>query len=210
MKHLLLWGFALACLFACQPNVPEYHIEGSLPSARYDGEWIYLVPMENASQENIDSTRIVDARFSFRGTKEEMKVLRMRVPLRLKLQELLVVTEPGVTSVRIDSISSASGTPQNDALQQWKEHKQRTDREANLLWSALRSSTRSEDSLRILLSRDSLQEKIHDFNRAFLKEHPAHTTAGKFLDRIIRPTLPEEQERPARLDRPREKHDEKR
>ena len=55
-----------------------------------------------------------------------MKVLRMRILLRLKFQELLVVTEPGVTSVRIDSISSASGTPQNDALQHWKDRKQKT------------------------------------------------------------------------------------
>lgn len=112
MKYLFIGVFTLLCLFACQSNDSQYIIEGTLPTAQQDGEWIYLAPMENASIENIDSTRIENARFTFQGTGEEMKVLRMRILLRLKFQELLVVTEPGVTSVRIDSISSASGTPQ--------------------------------------------------------------------------------------------------
>ena len=38
--------------------------------------------------------------FPRNGRRDE--VLRMRILLRLKFQELLVVTEPGVTSVRIE------------------------------------------------------------------------------------------------------------
>ena len=97
MKYLFIGVFTLLCLFACQSNDSQYIIEGTLPTAQQDGEWIYLAPMENASIENIDSTRIENARFTFQGTGEEMKVLRMRILLRLKFQELLVVTEPGVT-----------------------------------------------------------------------------------------------------------------
>ena len=96
MKYLFIGVFTLLCLFACQSNDSKYIIEGTLPTAQQDGEWIYLAPMENASIENIDSTRIENARFTFQGTGEEMKVLRMRILLRLKFQELLVVTEPGV------------------------------------------------------------------------------------------------------------------
>ena len=98
MKYLFIGVFTLLCLFACQSNDSKYIIEGTLPTAQQDGEWIYLAPMENASIENIDSTRIENARSTFQGTGEEMKVLRMRILLRLKFQELLVVTEPGVTS----------------------------------------------------------------------------------------------------------------
>ena len=42
---------------ACQSNDSKYIIKGTLPTAQQDGEWIYLAPMENASIENIDSTR---------------------------------------------------------------------------------------------------------------------------------------------------------
>lgn len=191
MKHLFIGAFALISLLACKPEAPEYHIEGNLPSDRYDGEWIYLAPLGDTSADNIDSTRIENARFTFRGTEERLKVLRMRVPLRLKLQELLVITEPGVISVRIDSISSASGTPQNDVLQEWKEFKERTDRERKQLWSSLQTCTQSVDTMRIINAINSLRDETDDFNRAFLKELPTQTLVGTFLNAMIRPTLPE-------------------
>ena len=64
MKYLFIGVFTLLCLFACQSNDSKYIIEGTLPTAQQDGEWIYLAPMENASIENIDSTRIENARFA--------------------------------------------------------------------------------------------------------------------------------------------------
>lgn len=191
MKYLFIGVFALLCLFACQSNDSKYIIEGTLPSTQQDGEWIYLAPMENASIENIDSTRIENARFSFQGTGEEMKVLRMRILLRLKFQELLVVTEPGVTSVRIDSISSASGTPQNDALQHWKDRKQEADGESYALWTALKTCS-PEDSIRIKQAWDSLRIETQAFNYTFMKEH-INQTVGKFLYKMIKPSLTEEQ-----------------
>ncbi len=145
----------------------------------------------NASIENIDSTRIENARFTFQGTGEEMKVLRMRILLRLKFQELLVVTEPGVTSVRIDSISSASGTPQNDALQHWKDRKQKTDGESYALWTALKTCSPG-DSIRIKQTWDSLRVETQAFNYAFMKEH-INQTVGKFLYKMIKTSLTEEQ-----------------
>mgnify|MGYP003216151782 FL=1 len=72
MKYLFIGIFTLLCLFACQSNDSQYIIKGTLPTAQQDGEWIYLAPMENASIENIDSTRIENARFTFQGTGEEM------------------------------------------------------------------------------------------------------------------------------------------
>ena len=181
----------MLCLFACQSNDSKYIIEGTLPTAQQDGEWIYLAPMENASIENIDSTRIENARFTFQGTGEEMKVLRMRILLRLKFQELLVVTEPGVTSVRIDSISSASGTPQNDALQHWKDWKQKTDGESYALRTALKTCSPG-DSIRIKQTWDSLRVETQAFNYAFMKEH-INQTVGKFLYKMIKTSLTEEQ-----------------
>ena len=72
-------------------------IEGTLPSVKYDGEWIYLVPMENAPG-RVDSVKITNASFSFSGQGEEMRVLRLRHLLRIYIQELLVVTEPDMPS----------------------------------------------------------------------------------------------------------------
>ena len=174
MKYLFIGVFTLLCLFACQSNDSKYIIKGTLPTAQQDGEWIYLAPMENASIENIDSTRIENARFTFQGTGEEMKVLRMRILL-----------------VRIDSISSASGTPQNDALQHWKDRKQKTDGESYALWTALKTCSPG-DSIRIKQTWDSLRVETQAFNYAFMKEH-INQTVGKFLYKMIKTSLTEEQ-----------------
>mgnify|MGYP000601007766 CR=1 FL=1 len=172
MKYLFIGVFTLLCLFACQSNDSKYIIKGTLPTAQQDGEWIYLAPMENASIENIDSTRIENARFTFQGTGEEMKVLRMRIRLRLKFQELLVVTEPCVTSVRID-------------------RKQKTDGESYALWTALKTCSPG-DSIRIKQTWDSLRVETQAFNYAFMKEH-INQTVGKFLYKMIKTSLTEEQ-----------------
>ena len=42
MKYLFIGVFTLLCLFACQSNDSKYIIEGTLPTAQQDGEWIYL------------------------------------------------------------------------------------------------------------------------------------------------------------------------
>lgn len=193
MKQLFIGGLTLLGLFACQSPKPDYTIEGTLPSTAYDGEWIYSVPMENASPETIDSARVKDARFTFQGTGEAMRVLRARILLRLKFQELLVVTEPGTISVRIDSVSSAAGTPQNEALQHWKEQKQKTDGEFYALRTALKACS-PDDSTRIKQAWDSLRIETQAFNYAFIKEH-INQTVGKFLYQTIKPSLTEEQQK---------------
>ena len=72
MKYLFIGVFTLLCLFACQSNDSKYIIEGTLPTAQQDGEWIYLAPMENASIENIDSTRIETQAFNYAFMKEHI------------------------------------------------------------------------------------------------------------------------------------------
>ena len=104
----------------------EFLIEGTLPAERYEGAWLYMVPMRGPEPKPVDSVAVArDGSFRFRGNVEQIAVLRLDWHVRYGIQELLVVTEPGVTRVRLDSISSClEGTPQNMLLQQWKEHQQ--------------------------------------------------------------------------------------
>lgn len=77
--------FCISCLLwaSCGNSGQNYVIEGTLPSLKYDGEWIYLVPMENAPG-RVDSVKITNASFSFSGQGEEMRVLRLRHLLRMR------------------------------------------------------------------------------------------------------------------------------
>ena len=106
-------------------------------------------------------------------------------PLASQVSRVTGRNGTGVTSVRIDSISSASGTPQNDALQHWKDRKQKTDGESYALWTALKTCSPG-DSIRIKQTWDSLRVETQAFNYAFMKEH-INQTVGKFLYKMIKP-----------------------
>ncbi|WP_235655863.1 DUF4369 domain-containing protein [Prevotella heparinolytica] len=197
MKLCFRFLLCIGCLLGagCGNTKHGYVIEGTLPSVKYDGEWIYLVPMENAPG-RVDSVKIANASFSFSGQGEEMKVLRVRPLLRIDIQELLVVTEPGTIYVTADTLGSVAGTPQNDALQRWKEEREKMQMDYRLIRKRLPTAT-GEDSLQMVRRCDSLREQEREMNFLFLEEQ-GNNTLGRFMQNFLRSTLTEEQQK--RLD----------
>lgn len=178
MIKRFLYIFLLSVyLVSCKPHSKNFVIEGTLPSSKYNGEWIFLVPAEGASFDNVDSVKVSETSFVFKGNVERMAIIRTKPLLRLQLQELLVVTEPGTIRVKIDSVSSAYGTPQNDALQLWKEQKEKT-LSAYRFISKLTLS--GEDSVRWQAQKDTLMQKERMYTERFLKEQ-GNNTVGKFI-----------------------------
>lgn len=186
--------FCMGCLLwaGCGNSEQKYVIEGTLPSDKYDGEWIYLVPMENALG-RVDSVQITQGSFSFSGEGEEMRVLRMRHLLRIYIQELLVVTEPGIIRVKADAIGTVTGTPQNDALQRWKEERERRQAISQSLQSALKTAM-GEDSLLLVQKRDSLRKQERESNYRLLEEQGSNTL-GTFMRKTLRSSLTKEQQK---------------
>ena len=67
----------------------------------------------------------------------------------------------------------------------------RTDGESYALWTALKTCSPG-DSIRIKQTWDSLRVETQAFNYAFMKEH-INQTVGKFLYKMIKTSLTEEQ-----------------
>lgn len=120
MKNTAICLLAV-CILSCCAQKPTYVINGTVPDGMYDQEWVYLVPAQGPHPRQVDSVRVQDRHFTFTGTVEQVAYITTRPIIRLKLQELLLVTEPGQISVTLDSLSRCTGTPQNDSLQVWKE-----------------------------------------------------------------------------------------
>jgi hypothetical protein len=169
-----------ACILSCsrQPVV----IEGRLPDLRYDGEVVYLVPLEGARAENVDSACIRQGAFRFESSMGEggdVFIIRTRPLLRLDLEELLVIKEPGRLRVRLDSVSSASGTALNDSLQQWKEEKQQYD----ALQSQLRKELKTADDARreYIIARKEQTERDHTRYAYHFVMGNRENVAGRFV-----------------------------
>ncbi|MDH6356599.1 DUF4369 domain-containing protein [Parabacteroides sp. PF5-9] len=168
-------------------------INGYVPGNEYDGEWIYLVPFSGATNETIDSVRITDGQFHFEKSivKEEIAILRTRPVLRLRLQELLVVIEPGKLNVVLNEESFASGTPLNGRLQQWKERKEQMDDTENLLRKMLKTA---DDSSQVELQRrmEKLAEEYITYNYEFVKDN-RNNELGSFIYGMIEGSLTDQQ-----------------
>lgn len=110
----------------------EYIIKGTTSQTRLNGKKVLLVPFGKPGiRDSIgtDSAYIKDGKFEIRGNRGKFLArVTIEINERFGTQDLLVVTEPGVINVVIDSVSSGNGTPQNDLLQQWKDLKTDHDR----------------------------------------------------------------------------------
>lgn len=170
---------------------PKYVIEGKLPSTEFDGELMYLVPMKGPHPRQVDSVRIKDGAFRFEGDSFVVKVLRSPIRLRLRLQELLVVTEPGKILVNIDSVSTGGGTPQNDAMQAWKEHLAEYNGAIVPLWQALQNDA-DADTVALNATIDSLRAANGQWTYDFLKQWRG-SVVGDFVGEMSQYVLTEAQ-----------------
>ena len=125
MKKYLLCFMALtavAFFYSCQPKNPnECRIHGTVADEKFEGKRIFLVPFYGPKiATTVDSVEIKDGKFEF--TTDSMKLYKLLIDFRFRMgvQPLLVIGEPGDVKVIIDSVSHATGTPQNDSLEKWK------------------------------------------------------------------------------------------
>ena len=123
---------SLLCSCHNDTGKDEYIIKGTTSQTRLNGKKVFLSPFGKPGIRDsigVDSAFIKDGKFEIRGHRGKFLArVTIEINERFGTQDLLVVTEPGVINVVIDSVSSGSGTPQNDLLQTWKELKEDHDR----------------------------------------------------------------------------------
>ena len=125
MRKILLCFMTVAAammMFSCQSaNNGKCRINGVVNGEQYEGKRIFLVPMYGPkTAEYVDSMEITNGQFHFEPDSAQMYKILLDYHYRFGLQPLLIVGEPGTIEVIVDSISHATGTPQNDSLEKWK------------------------------------------------------------------------------------------
>jgi hypothetical protein len=97
--------------------------------------------------ETVDSMEITNGKFHFEPDSMQMYKILLDYHYRMGLQPLLVVGEPGTVKVTIDSISHATGTPQNDSLEQWKVQTEIHNRQMSLMRRNIAGLNKQGDSV---------------------------------------------------------------
>lgn len=191
MKHAALLLLILT-LFSCKKE-NNFTLKGNLPDSTFDGEYIFLAPLENAVRERVDSVLITNGKFTIKSQvdKPEIYVVRTRPLLRLQLQELIVVKEPGNLQATIGNNSAITGTPLNDSIQHWKEHKTTFDSKLAGL-RQLYNSTAEIERGTVNRQIDSLRSVTMDFHYRFIKNN-RNNVVGNFVLKMMGASLSEQQ-----------------
>jgi len=188
MKKILLCFMAMAgaiMLFSCQQaNDGKCHIIGSVNGEQYEGKRIFLVPFSGpATAETVDSMEITNGKFHFEPDSVQMYKILLDYHYRIGLQPLIVVGEPGNITVTIDSVSHATGTPQNDSLEQWKVQTEIHNRQYGLMRKNVADLTKRGDTLQanyIKQRADSFHLVYKNYTRQMAKNLEG-SVLGDFL-----------------------------
>lgn len=197
MRSILSFSIVLfiVLLIGCNAD-KSYTIKGSVPKSNFNGEYVYMIPMDNYSIGRVDSALIADSAFVFKGKVDsaEIYILRAQKPLsRFELQDILVVKEPGEIQVRFDERSSAGGTALNNSLQRWKVGKESFDDRFKVLSSEF-SKADSIEKISLSAKSDSLRKANVDFHFNFVKSN-RNNLAGKLVYRMAGASFTEAQKR---------------
>lgn len=191
MKKLFLLMMLAVVLAGCSQKAAqsgECVIKGTVADKSLEGKRIFLVPLEGpADAAHVDSIEIKDGKFEFHKDTVMMAKILMDYHYRFNTQVLLVVTDPGTVEVVIDSISSAKGTPQNDALQRWKEMTEAHNAQMGSIHRAMNEGKLFADTLRLKALKmrgDSIHLAYKQASRAMAKEMD-DCVLKDFLDKMF-------------------------
>lgn len=185
MKRFVIIAISLISLISCGKD-NSYIIEGVLyGGGNFEGEWIYLDPLEKDSDSKRDSAVVHDGRFRFDGVADddEVCILRMRPMMRLFIQELIFIKEPGHIRTILSKQSSVKGTPQNDSLQNWNVNKAKMDELFQQLTKKMKSA-QGEEYKRLTQEYDSLRLSFEEYNENVVMRND--NVFGGYIDKFFK------------------------
>ena len=192
MRKILLCFVAVAAvmmmMFSCQKaNDGKFHVEGVVKGEQLEGKRIFIVPLYGKkTAEYVDSMEITNGKFHFTKDSMQMYKILLDYHYRMNVQQLLVVGEPGTIQVVIDSVSHATGTPQNDSLEKWKVRTEMHNRELGKMRKYIMDLKKSGDSVQakyIAQRADSFHLVYKNFTRQMAKNLQG-TLLGDFLEQM--------------------------
>jgi len=185
MNKTLILAALIFLLASCSKD-NTYTIEGTLyGGSSFEGETIYMVPFGSSSVSGQDSAIIRNGRFHFEGNIDNAEIceIRMRPMMRLFVDKLICIKEPGHVWVTLNKRSTAKGTALNDSLQAWRDYKYKTDSILVSLNKQMKHA-KGETLEKIQQEYDQLQNQFDEHNKSIVQRND--NAFGEYIDRFVR------------------------
>jgi len=128
MKRFLLVYLIFLLTVSCV-HKETFKVNGIVPDTTFEGSKVYFVALDGPITKDVDSTIIIDGKFSFVKKADTMCTKILRVPVRYPngVEDLVTVLEAGTIEVSLSSNSYGQGTRLNNKLKEWKDMKRSHD-----------------------------------------------------------------------------------
>ncbi|MDR0961314.1 MAG: DUF4369 domain-containing protein [Mediterranea sp.] len=172
-------------LTACSKKT--FTVEGRIDSNSdrdFNTTQIYLLTTTTPAQ-LIDSTEVQNNTFTFQLPADSVQIALIRPAnpiFQYFLQPLLVATESGTVQVVLGKNSTGQGTPLNQALQNWKQHKANFNSHLQEIYRDYWKAS-SEEKDRIDSLKRALSEADETFQLRLIEENKDNAF-GEFLKKL--------------------------
>lgn len=134
MKYFFLLAASAALLAGCSTK-PGYTIQGTVANPALDGNYVYLCDLNGRNNSPLDSALVQNGSFTLEGVQSSPLLAQLKFnkevidpagqPKDKRMYgtgenykfSIVFVLENAPIQVELDTVSSVSGTPENDALQ---------------------------------------------------------------------------------------------
>ena len=176
MRNLFITLLAAITLFACsQPHT--YTVTGTVAQAEFEGGKVLLRHTVEGEQITVDSTEVVDGKWSFAGTVEQPNHYSITITHPENPRSTISITvilERGdiVVTTNEERRSTVSGTKHNDLLQAFNDKLLAPSQRVNEIWASMREAQEAGNQEQVTLLREELNavnEEMRNFRIEFAK-----------------------------------------
>lgn len=174
MKNFGLLVLVLLFIASCQSNSTKYEVSGTV--AGLDSGIVYLVKAEKGQAVAIDTTNLVDGKFSFEGSVKIPELHYLRLNDRDYFAQFFLENEQIKVAAYKDSLRSTkiTGSPITDEFNEYlDEVKVMNDKvkEYQQKYSAAMAAGNQDEVDRIKIDAEATNDNMKVFAKNFVKEH---------------------------------------
>ncbi len=173
MKKLVLLLFTVLCVYSCKNST--FTINGSVDRKELDGKTIFIKERIKREWKTIDSAKIENQKFSFKGTSDTAKIafIVYEFPEHKRVRQAFVL-EGGKITVSVDTANfmTIKGTSQNDLFQSYQDTKNAFNTKVESYYKSQKDILKTPEQKVIFdLEMEKFNKEEVSIDRKFATEH---------------------------------------
>lgn len=191
------FAFLVLLLTASCTRTDTNTVRGTVDDPKLNNTKVYFVALDGPVSKDVDSTFIIDGKFTFVKAADSLCIKILRVPVRYPdaVEDLVAVLEAGTLDVKLSANSHGEGTRLNNILQEWKDIKHTHDSIQSALYTRKAEEGISSDTVTNLMKHSVILNQEYRNYVMNLMNGNLHNGIGLLLFKVYYNEFPPEEKK---------------